>query len=207
MLMADTRLSLSEITGPIKDLLGKLEGKNGREWLDSLKKFLRKQEVSRDSSSLIGGSFRHVRKVKIPAMPRFIPKDHFNVSNQNVRIRGMDKSFQDVFLNKIEDAQGESILTCYRSTRDISKFDAIVELGKGYKTTLAQLWNLLERQPAGMAGVLYGGANFFICDLEGVPWIIDVKWSSRSNGWHVFARAFTDAQHLGWSPGFLFYSQ
>lgn len=40
---SDTRLSLSDVRGPINDLLEKLEGKNGRTWLQELNKFLRKE--------------------------------------------------------------------------------------------------------------------------------------------------------------------
>jgi len=39
----DTRLTLSDVRGPLTDLLSKLEGKGGEVWLQGLKKFLRKE--------------------------------------------------------------------------------------------------------------------------------------------------------------------
>lgn len=39
----DTRLTLSDVRGPLTDLLEKLEGKDGEVWLRGLKKFLRKE--------------------------------------------------------------------------------------------------------------------------------------------------------------------
>lgn len=41
--MSNTRLVLSDIRGPLTDLLARLEGKDGGVWLRGLKKFLRKE--------------------------------------------------------------------------------------------------------------------------------------------------------------------
>jgi hypothetical protein len=41
--MSDTRLALSDVQGPLKDLIDKLTGENGDTWLKAFKLFLRKQ--------------------------------------------------------------------------------------------------------------------------------------------------------------------
>lgn len=41
--MNDTRLTLSDVKGPFKDLLDKLGGEEGEEWLEALNKMLRKE--------------------------------------------------------------------------------------------------------------------------------------------------------------------
>ena len=123
-------LSLN-ILGIIYDLLEKLTGEAGQEWLAELKKFLRKEKCWTDTL------LEFIGTVIVPATTeKFIVRDHFIVDTSEkakVKISGLGTKFRENFLGKIEEPIGRTKLHCNklrRSSDDELILAELTELGK-----------------------------------------------------------------------------
>lgn len=194
---------LEPALGVIYDLLQKLAGAKGEEWLkglDELKLFLRKE---------IEPLLEFVGSIVVPAnTSKFVAKEKFVINtecNAPVKINHLGDDFTKWFLSgtgKTEDPI-VVIMLRYAKLRETSVNGPIIaELGgaKKSETTLSEMFSLMEKQGKGKVDVLLnnGCANiFFIRDQDGVLRVISVYW--LGDGWRV--NAFSVNEPGRWHGG------
>ena len=136
------------------------------------------------------GLLKPVATVSIPAVSRFVAKDHFTVGTSEVKIGWLGDNFREHFLAKVEKRVPTIDLAI--STLVSGSLDApiLAELSDKAETTLASLWHLLCQQRSGQAGALLtnGYSNiFYIRDTGGVLWAVNARWNVSYGGWDVEA--------------------
>lgn len=198
-----------EWLGVVFDLLEKLIGESGREWLDELKKFLCKETCWTRYLLKLDGS------VKIPATTKkFIAKDKFVVNNgkkSGVKISEVGSSFggsfKERFLDKIEDPINTTILSYHDPMGLPDARQTINKLGGEGRaeTALAEMYSLMEKQGNGESGDLLTGSSctniFYIRDIKGVLCEVLLRW--RIEGWEVTMNSFDNPD--GWGDYRVFF--
>ena len=147
-----------------------------------------------------------VRTIAVPALPRFVARDHFKVDTSDsakVKIWVLGSNFQNHFLGKIEGPADPAELTVHTLT-EASRDDRILaELGDLAETTLSQFFSLLSLQGNGESeGVLLVNwyANItYVRDDEGTLWAVYAYWFSHEGGW--FVDAFSVEFLIEWLAG------
>ncbi len=154
--------------GVICDLVEKLAGEAGQQWLAELKKFLRKEKCW--TGSVADALLEFVGTVVVVNTGE----------DARVRISYLGDNFKEKFLDKIEDGIGEVTLRFQMLKKWSRSIPIINELGgeEVAESTLSEMFGLIEMQPNGEEGALLtnGYANiFFIRDSESVLWAGSVK--------------------------------
>lgn len=192
------------LIGPLNQLIVNLGGKNGEQWEEELKKFLRKEPC------WIEVNAAQVRQSKLtPFLPelvstviidatssKFVAKDRFVANTSHdapVRISAVWDNFTKWFLSgdgKIEDPLDEQTIRYHKLRRSSVDGPIIAELGGEEKAeiTLTEMFFLMKKQRKGEDGVLlnnYHANIFYIRDQKGVLRAVDVRWGS--GGWLVDA--------------------
>ncbi len=139
-----------------------------------------------------------VGTVKVAGSGKFYASDHFTTNIKAVKLAWIGDNFKQHFLNKVEEPQGEVELRVSQLKKASLDKPILQELGlpacpargQGDKaeTTLANIWQLLTKQPNGESGTLLtnGYANiFYVRDAKGVLWAVGAYW--YSGGWRVDA--------------------
>jgi hypothetical protein len=142
--------------------------------------------------------FRHA------AGGRFIAAEKFREgeTTDSVKIVWLGDNFKTNFLGKIEEGVKAAELKIHKIGQDSLDAPIITELGDAAETLLADLWELLKRQPKGEEGALLanGWANIaYIRDVNGELWAVYARWFAAYGGWHVGARSVADPDR--WSTG------
>lgn len=136
---------------------------------------------------------------------KFVAKDKFKLKKDGGICSYFSENFQNWFLagdGKIENPLGEQTLR-YSELIQSSQNDRIIEeLGGKAKaeTTLAEMFDLMDKQSDGNKGVLFinSWANiFYIKDLRGELRAVDLRW--RDGGWRVYANSVGDP--FDWGAG------
>lgn len=147
--MESTQLALHDVCGPLTDLIKKLSGDDGEQWLFALKRFNRKedpwakQEVAKPKSPLL----QLVTTVDLPAVDTFSAKEHFEVGEvDSVKIGWIGDDFKNNFSEKTESNVQAATLRVHKLRRRSVNGPIIAELGGEAvaETALAQMWELLE---------------------------------------------------------------
>lgn len=135
----------------------------------------------------------------IPATTKkFIAEDNFKVNtskNAKVKISYLGDNFFFLFLEKIEEAFAGSIIYGRHLNHDSLDDPIICELGdeKQAKTTLTEIFTMMERQAKGEEGELLndGRVNiFYVEDVKGILWTVGV--SLEEDGWFIDADSVDD---------------
>ncbi len=147
-----------------------------------------------------------VATVALPALPRFVARDHFKVDPSNetkVKIAYIWPGFER-FLEKVEEAVGETTVAIRKLAKDLLDEEIRKELGmEKEEITLSQFYAMLAKQGAGQAGELLtnGYANIaYIRDAEGTLWAVFAHWFAGSGGWVVSASSVASPRR--WYAGF-----
>ena len=148
-----------------------------------------------------------VGTVFVPAtIKRFLAREKFVLNRgrkakPGVLISYLGDSFQEWFLEKIEEPIAETTLRYAKLTKSSVDAPIRAEIGSEFEeTTLAQIYSLMERQKHGEGGVLLnsGWANiFYVKDVNGELRAVCVYWDD--DGWSVGAGSVTDPD--GWGGG------
>lgn len=179
-----------ETLGIVCDLLEKLADP---EWVEALKRFLRKKEepwlqVAKETILQL------VTTVSLPAIKAFSAKGHFQVGeNEGVKIGWIGENFKGAFLSgvgKTEENVPAGTLRVHQLRKSSVDSPIIAELGgeEVAETTLAQMWKLMEAQGHGQKGhiLVNGFANiFYIRDAKGVFWAVYCCWRADYAVWYV----------------------
>lgn len=119
----------------------------------------------------------------------FLVNNHFKIQNgdeNKPKIVSLSDDFQRNFLNKTEEIKSPSWLYSRELIRNANDDEIIKALPlPRYKTSLAQLYALLQKQSQGQPGYLTvdGTANiFFIENIHGKTQTVRVLWSK---GWLI----------------------
>ena len=221
----DTMLSkaLREFTtGPLNQLIVNLGGKDGDQWEQQLKQFLRKKpcwtngNVTQVTQPKPAPSILElVSTVGVAATTsKFVAKDKFVVNtkrNAQVKISAVWDNFTEWFLSgsgKTEDPISEQTLRYHKLRKSSVDGPIIAELGDEEKseTTLSEMFALMEKQGKGEDGVLLnnGYANiFYIRDQNGVLRAVGVDWDD--DGWGVGALSVEASRR--WDGGYQVFSR
>lgn len=218
------KLPLSDVQGPVGDLMEKLASTEGSRWLERFNLFLR-GELLCEKCQAPGVPVAKPTKCKllletvgtviIPATTsQFVAKEKFvrgTGRNAKVKISDIGSNFDAWFLNgtgKIEDPQSEQTLAYDRLRKASLDGPIIEELGGEAKaeTTLTDMFSLMEGQGSGGERVLLNNGNaniFYIRDQNGVLRTVRVRW--YDDGWFVFASSLE--LPLRWLDGFQVFSR
>ena len=145
---------------------------------------------------LTGGSLWPVATVTVPAAARFVAAEHFVADGSGrveVPIAWLGANFKRRFLTKREEPAAAGSLTAFDLRAATPNRAILAELGERAETKLADLWHLLQHQPAGEPGLLLTNAYaniFYIGDADGVVWAVDVVWGGA--GWEMGATPLDD---------------
>lgn len=184
--------------GLLEDLIIKVMGEEGPEFLEELKKFLRKEPCWVPVTA-VPSLLKYLGTLTIPATgKRFIARGHFKKDtseNAKVKIFYLGDNFTGWFLNgegKIEEPVGEITLRCHTLTKGSVDGPIITELGGEEKaeTSLQEVFALMQKQPKGEDSSLLtnGYANiFYVHDTNGVLRAVFVYW--LGGDWRVDARS------------------
>ena len=144
--------------------------------------------------------------VQIPSTGQFVAKKYFTADSKEVNIAWLGDNFRQHFISKVEEPQAEVELRISRLKKASLDAPILAELGSKAETSLANIWQMLKKQPNGESGKLLtnGYMNiFYVRDAKGVLRAVDVHWSS--DGWHV--RAYSVTYPIEWSEGYQVFSR
>jgi hypothetical protein len=191
--------------GTLCDLLEKLTSGKGTLWFQGLKKFLRGEDFWVESQRIQQAErlLGPVSKVSIQTTKQpFVAGDNFVIntsSEAKVKIVGLNEMFIKEFLTdtgKTDDLVNRRILLCYplktwatdmpQSQNEAASIPVLGGEGK-VETTLAEMWNLIERHANGGKMLLDNCETnvFYIKNLNGVLRAVDLHWSV--GGWYIAA--------------------
>lgn len=154
---------------------------------------------------------RWVGIVNLPAIERFIPIDHFTINNKEVKIQEVGDDFKRNFWGKME-PQATEITLRYSKLNEVGSLDrvALLRSGRITETTLANIWQMLKRQPNGEPGKLLtnGYSNiFYIRNNKDVLLAIHVSWWNNclGHGWYVHSHRVDYS--FGWHGSYRVFSR
>ena len=186
------------VLGIVCDLLEKLAD---QEWVEALKKFLRKENPWLENVPTL---LKFVGNVSLPTISEFDAEAHFKVTpagerdTADVVIGWVGKNMDGLAKGKVETDVAEATLRVHRLIEASVNASIIAELGNEVaETTLAQIYQLLKAQGHGQQGALLtnGFANvFYVGD-----WAVCCRWISDCDSWVVCARPFVSPD--GWGAG------
>ena len=176
--------------GQVEAIVNKLGGMEG------VKRFLAGNiEVVVRRVLTFVATFRHA------AGGRFVAAENFREgeTTDEVKIAWIGDNFKTNFLGKIEEGVTAEELKIHKLDQDSLDAPIIAELGDAAETLLADLWELLKKQPKGEGGKLLvnGYANIaYIRDMNGVLWAVNARWHAVHGGWRV--EAYSVSYPDGW---------
>jgi hypothetical protein len=192
----------TEMFGTLLDVINKLTSKENGEFVKKLKHLLRDEVVI-----VLPNIIKWLGRTTTRRTTReFIAKERFRKDSKEVKFYEIAPSFKKWFLSgngKIEDPLDNRTLRYGNLTRNYSYWQIIEELGGKEKaeTTLAELWDQLEKQPEGANGYLLtdGSINiFYVKDTQGELRAVRVYW--YGSGWGVHADYVENPD--GWISGY-----
>ncbi len=206
-------------TGPLNQLIVNLGGRDGDQWAQQFKRFLRKepcwtngnvtQVAQPQPTPSILELVSTVSTVVVNATTgKLVAKEKFVLGTgpkAKVKISYLGDNFTEWFLSgsgKTEDSITEQTLRYHKLRQSSVDGPIITELGGEAKaeTTLSEMFSLMEKQKHGEDGVLLNNcyANiFYIRDSAGVLRAVFVFW--HSGGWDVGACSVGSPD--GWLDG------
>jgi len=200
---------LAELAAAIIRQLPHVEGLGevAQGWIENgaaLKKVLTEALVPlvRASNALL----EEVGIVNLPSIGKFIARSYFTRDSKEVKFYGFGSNFENNFLDKVEEAQAETTLRISKLKKDSLDKPILDELGCTKETTLANIRELLKKQPKGESGKLLtnGYANiFYVRDAVSVLWAVGVYWLGV--GWRVHAYSVSSPNE--WGGGYQVFSR
>jgi len=196
--------ALRQIAGPLKDLLDKLSGAEGSEWVEALKKFLRKENPWPQVQKAAPDLLQLITTVTIPAIKTFSPEGRFQVGERDgVKIGWVGDNAKRLMRGMVEEAVEQTTLRIHTLKEPSSDGPIIAELGgeEVITTTWGQMYEMMRRQGHGQEGNLLtnGYANIFYIKCSDGIWAVCCRWRSRYADWRVGANPVTFP--LRWGAG------
>jgi hypothetical protein len=196
------------VLGIVCDLLEKL---SDPEWVEALKKFLRKENPWAEVKKVASNLLAFVKEVTLPAVRAFKPADHLVVTpdkqrkNAKVVVGYISDNAKEVMRGLVEPEAADEVKLRIHQLREASVDGPIIaELGgeEVVTTSFARMWQMTEKQGHGEEGDLLvnGYANiFYIRDAKGVLWVVYCFWRASRGYWRF--RAHSVAPPDAWYAG------
>jgi hypothetical protein len=188
----------NHMLGTLLDIIRKLCGEDGEDWLRALKDCL--QTSPRLFIEYLSSIILPATTEKFSAADKFVE----NITESaKTKIWGLSEDFEDKFLSKVEDPLRVTTLRYGVLHQSANNGRIIRALGGGMRveTTLTEMFFLMEQQGEGQEGILLTNvlANlFFIRDKDGVLGVVGVRWLNNS-GWDILTFPIDDLQD--WAKG------
>lgn len=189
-----SKVDVSEIQGPLTELLTQLSGERADEVLNRLNMMLK---------SVVKKLLKHVGDIALGSVETFDASKKFTKDNTKVKFCGFGGNFSTNFGTKVENNVGAEAISVYRLEQLARDPEIMTELGTEKRIiTLGQFYGAIEAQGQGQKGLLLtnGYANIaYIEDVNGVVWAVDAVWYA-GYGWGVGAGSVDDPSP--WVGGF-----
>lgn len=125
--------------------------------------------------------------VNLPSTGKFVVSDHFTITSKAVKIADVSAHFINNFFSKVEEPKNEVILRRNKTKKAFWGEQISGELGDKAETTLADIWELLKKQPNGESGKLcVNGMNIFFVRSNVRRGLIMVFLYLDIGGWYIF---------------------
>lgn len=186
------RIDVSQIGGPLVQLLDELRGENGAERLEDLKHWQKKVAV-----------LRFERNVPISAR-QFIFSESFTLSNKKVKFGYIDDPKLEKLFGKIREdvPAGEIAIRTLLQDKHDPDIMAALQPHTVRFIKMGQFYQLIEAQGQGQEGPLLvnGRANIgYVLDENGAPWAVRADWYSDFGDWYVYVDSV--AYQYRWNAG------
>jgi len=179
------------VLGIVCDLLEKLADP---EWVEALKRFLRKENPWQEAAKLL----KLITSVQVGAVKRFVAKEHIKAAN----IGWMGDNFKAFFLDQVEENVEASSIAVHRLEKVSLDAPILAELGDRAVISLAHFFELVEKQSKGESGQLLvnGYANVaYVIGKNGNTWAVSAAWFDVYRYWYV--RAYSLENPYRWPEG------
>ncbi|MDP2705750.1 MAG: hypothetical protein Q8O49_00915 [bacterium] len=154
-----------------------------------------------------------VMSVTIPPLPSLDPRDfRSELEKHGVRIGHVPMEFSDPSLFGVTKASEEMRLKIFQSCSQLASRRFKFSLASGsHHVSLGQIVWLIQQQPNGEKGFLQTSglrSVFFVEDLQGLFWMIDIQFHgiNKVGHWSVYAYScyepFVGTEDLFFSSGF-----
>ena len=184
--------------GPLRNLIEKLSGEEGKEWWGAFLLFLRHENPWPEIEKVAKKLLKLVASFVVPALDEFSAEDHFRVGEvDGVKIAFIGDNLRQNLLDMVVPATTETELKIYRLNKNSVDGPIITELGgqEAASITLSQFWAMLQVQGHGEKGNLLTDGRANIAYIAG--WAVDALW--YGHGWSVLA--YSVVYPSGWFEG------
>lgn len=173
-----SNVNVSELQGPLTELLQQFSGEKGRERFDEFKLWLKKVTTS--------GLLKFVCQTSVKGAKRFVAKDHLRAAS----VGWMGDNFKQFFLNLVEENVGEGTINVHRLEKASLNASIMTELGKRKQIWLTHFFELVEEQSKGEKGLLLTDGSAIIAYIigsDGNFWAVCARWLGASRCWSLGA--------------------
>lgn len=188
-------IDVSELKGPLGELLDQFSGPEGRERLEQFKLW------QKGVSPLL----QPVATVEVAEVRRFVAREHLVAAN----IGWTGENFNRQFLDKVEENVPARRIAVHALVKGSLDPEIMVELGRARRVThLAHFFQLLKKQTKGEVGPLLtnDASNVAYCfGVDGNFWVVRAYWRSLRHCWGVGADSIGNP--LEWGGGLRVLSQ
>jgi len=168
-----SKIDVSEMKGPLGELVDQLSGENASEVLASLNLWLKKVTVK---------ILKHLHDVSLGPIAHFSAAEKFTKSNSKVKFWDFNENFQNNFGTRVENnvpAVTIAVSRLEQRAKDPAiKAELAGETKRVFTISLAHFYAMIEAQGQGQAGIAY------IDDMD--IWVVYASWRA-GYGWFVDA--------------------
>ena len=177
-----SKIDVSEVKGPLGELMDQLSGENASDVLVSFNLWLKKVTVK---------LLKHLRDVSLSPVVRFSAVEKFAKDNPKVKFWDFDKNFTDNFGHRVEPNVPAATITVNRLERRAKDPEIKAELAgetkRIFAISLAHFYAMIEAQGQGEAGPLLVNGYANIAYIDGMDnWAVSAYWYA-GYGWSVNA--------------------
>ncbi len=188
------KVDVSEIQGPLAELMTQLSGNKADEVLDRLNMMLK---------SVVKKLLKYVGDIALGPIETFDASKKFTKDNVKVKFYGFGNNFSTNFGTKVENDVGAETIAVHRLEQSARDPEIMVELGPEKRAIkLAQFYRAIEAQGQGQQkGLLRvdGYANIaYVEDVNGIIWAVFAYWFA-GGGW--FVNAYSVDNPFPWDAG------
>lgn len=169
-----SKIDVSEMKGPLGELVDQLSGENASEVLASLNLWLKKVTVK---------ILKHLHDVSLGPIAHFSAAEKFTKSNSKVKFWDFGENFTNNFGNRVENNISVTIISVSRLEQRAKdpaiKAELAGETKRVFTISLAHFYAMIEAQGQGQAGPLLvkGYANIaYIDDMD--IWVVVAGWDA-----------------------------
>ncbi len=175
------QVTVREIHGPYMQLLSNLQGEYGRDWLNALKRFLRKEEP-----------WKRLQVLNCLRVPEyyFEARHHLKLDTSHeayVPVAEMVGDFVERFADIVDWEAGLSLPTSHTLIRESFDTQIIAELGEDAEIGLGLFWEVLRNCYHPEEQIDFEGYMAYVRDGKGYLHSVTADWDPLRKGWVISA--------------------